>query len=252
MTTNQRLEAARAKWREDPEPLNDPPRKIDRMQQFPILANVEQILEGWFHERDGVFVGGQGYLCTDREHIFSNLVPDCVVALGVDAERILATNGYVISEVGKPPEFVLEVASKSTGRRDYTLKRRRYAEMGVLEYWRFDHTGGKFHDAPLAGDRLAEGVYTPFALEESPDGEMRGYSPTLGLYLCWVKGQLLLFDPVSRQRLLSRVELIDRIDQAEAGRDEAKARRDQAEAQRDEALREAERLRELVRRLKSD
>ena len=245
MTTNQQLEAARAKWREDPEPLNDPPRKIDRMQQFPILANVEQILEGRYDGRDDVLVSGQGYLCMDREHIFSNLVPDCVVAFGVDAGRILATNGYVISEVGKPPDFILEVASKSTGRRDYTLKRRRYAEMGVLEYWRFDHTGGKFHDAPLAGDSLSEGVYTPFALEESPDGEIRGYSPTLGLYLCCVKGQLLLFDPVSGQHLLSRVELIDRIDRSEAGRE-------QAEAQRDEALREAERLRELVRRLKSD
>ena len=245
MTTNQQLEAARAKWREDPEPLNDPPRKIDAMQQFPTLANIEQILEGRYDGRDDVLVSGQGYLCTDREHIFSNLVPDCVVAFGVDAGRILATNGYVISEVGKPPDFILEVASKSTGRRDYTLKRRRYAEMGVLEYWRFDQTGGKHHDAPLAGDSLSEGVYTPFALEEFPDGEIRGYSPALGLYLCWVKGQLLLFDPVSRQRLLSRVELIDRIDQAEA-------RREQAEAQRDEALREAERLRELVRRLKSD
>ena len=238
MTTNQRLESARTKWREDPEPLNDPPRKIDAMQQFRTLANIEQILEGRYDGRDDVLVNGQGYLCTDREHIFSNLAPDVVVAFGVDVERIEATNGYVISEVGKPPDFILEVASKSTGRRDYTLKRRRYAEMGVLEYWRFDQTGGKRHDAPLAGDRLSDGDYTPFALEKSPDGEIRGFSPTLGLYLCWVKGQLLLFDPVSGEHLLSRVELLARIGQAEA--------------QRDEAVREAERLRELVRRLKSD
>ena len=63
------------------------------------------------------------------------------MAFDVDPERITETNGYVISEVGKPPEFVLEVASETTGVRDYTVKRDRYAEMLIGEYWRFDHTG---------------------------------------------------------------------------------------------------------------
>ena len=49
---------------------------------------------------------------------------------------------YTISEIGKPPDFVLEVASEGTGRRDYTVKRDIYAGYGVTEYWRFDHTGG--------------------------------------------------------------------------------------------------------------
>ena len=64
------------------------------------------------------------------------------MAFGVDPAAIFARNGYVISEVGKPPDFVLEVASESTGRRDYTHKRAIYAEYGVAEYWRFDRSGG--------------------------------------------------------------------------------------------------------------
>ena len=69
-------------------------------------------------------------------------------------------NGYVIEEVGKPPDLVMEVASASTGRNDYTEKRITYADLAVPEYWRFDYTGGAYHDAPLAGDRLSEtGVY---------------------------------------------------------------------------------------------
>ena len=230
MTTNQKLGAAEAKRREDPVPLPNPPLKVDAMQQFPILANTEQILSRWYGGRSDVLVGGQGYLCADRRNIRSSPVPDCVVAFDVDARRIFNTNGYVISEVGKPPEFVLEVASKTTGRRDYEVKRGIYAEMGVLEYWRFDWTGGQYHDVPLAGDSLTEGVYTPFPIEELSSGEIRGYSPILRLYLCWVNQRLLFFDHSKGEYLPDGFELM---------------------TQRDEAVREAERLREVVRRLKS-
>ena len=58
-----------------------------------------------------------------------------------------ARNGYLIPEQGKPPDFVLEVASEGTGREDETVKRDAYEAMGVREYWRFDHTGGEFHSA---------------------------------------------------------------------------------------------------------
>ena len=47
-------------------------------------------------------------------------VPDCIVAfdLPVPPAEIIASNGYTISEIGKPTDFVLEAASKSTGERD--------------------------------------------------------------------------------------------------------------------------------------
>lgn len=68
-------------------------------------------------------------------------------------------NGYVISDQGKPPEFILEVGLPSTRREDTGRKREFYARLGVLEYWRFDE-----EDSPnvvkLAGDRLVGDVRT--------------------------------------------------------------------------------------------
>ena len=63
-------------------------------------------------------------------------------------------NGYIIiSRQGKPPDLVMEIASRRTGRTDVLDKPDRYAALGIPEYWRFDETG-EFHGASLAGDRL--------------------------------------------------------------------------------------------------
>ena len=144
-----------------------------------------------------MLVGSDGYLCYDTRDPSRWVRPDCVVAFGVDPAAIFARNGYVISEVGKPPDFVLEVASESTGRRDYTRKRELYAEYGVAEYWRFDRSGGEYHDGPLSGDRLANGRYEPLPLDTGADGVIRGYSPVLGLQLHWDAGQLRFYDPAA-------------------------------------------------------
>ena len=201
----------------------------------------------------------RGYLCPDRRNVRSCPVPDCVVAFDVDPEYISITNGYVISEVGKPPEFVLEVASKSTGERDYTAKRDDYAALGVGEYWRFDPSGGSYHDAPLAGDQLTDGVYAPMPVMEEADGMIWGYSPTLELDLCWDGGQLRFYDPAGRVYLPSQTELKDmrdaseaRAEQAQARAEQAEARAEQAQARTDEVLSENERLREELRRLQSE
>ena len=96
---------------------------------------------------------------------------DGVFAEGLEDPRaIIKRNGYVISEVGKPPDLVLEVESRSTGRRDYTVKRGGYAGYGVREYWRFDPSGGKYHDAPLACDTLVDGKYERNEIVSEPDG----------------------------------------------------------------------------------
>ena len=238
MTAGRSLKALTADERSDLEPLPDPPRSHD-MQQHKHITRTDQTLETWFHgRRERVLVNGQGYLCRERRDARSSPHPDCVVAFDVDAEAITETNGYVINEVGKPPEFVLEVASRTTGERDYILKREQYAALGVGEYWRFDHTGGNYHDVALAGDLLVDGSYIPFPITREPDGVIWGYSPTLELALCWVERELRLYDPVEGIYLPGQLEL--------------KAQRDAAEARRDAAEREAERLREQLRRLKSE
>ena len=127
--------------------------------------------------------------------------PDCVFADRADPASIEDLNGYIISVMGKPPDFVLEVASRSTGRRDYTVKREGYATLGIREYWRFDYTGGRFHDAPLAGDKLVDGVYVPIDIAHEPDGRHWGYSEALGLELWWDGGMLRFRDPATGEFL---------------------------------------------------
>ncbi len=143
-----------------------------------------------------MLVGGGGYLIFNAGDV-DEFYPDGLVAKGVsDPQGIIWRNGYVISEVGKPPDFVLEVASRSAGRRDYTVKRDGYARYGVREYWRFDPTGGEYHDAPLGGDRLVEERYEPLEIVSEPDGPHWGCSEALGLELWWDDRKLRFRDPV--------------------------------------------------------
>ena len=123
--------------------------------------------------------------------------PDLLIAFGVNPALWQARNGYLIPEQGKPPDFVLEIASESTGREDETVKRDDYEAMGVSEYWRFDHTGGEFHSVPLAGDKLVEGEYRPIEIARVSDEMYRGHSDALNLDLCWEYGRLRWYDPVA-------------------------------------------------------
>ena len=194
-----------------PPKLPDPPR-INDMRQRLSLSIFDGTLMPHFADRPDVLVCGSGYLCyRTTDHPSTRLEPDGLVAFGVEPEEIIIDNGYIISDVGKPPDFVLEVASRSTGRRDYTVKRDGYAGFGVGEYWRFDHTGGRYHDAPLAGETLVNGRYEPIELSENRPGKMygmlSGYSPTLDLYLCWDRGNLRFYDPKTDEFLLDPMEL---------------------------------------------
>ena len=130
--------------------------------------------------------------------------PDLLVAFGVDLEPIMRRNGYIIWEVGKPPEFVMEVASESTHHRDTGFKRDRYASIGVTEYWRVDPTGGDHYGYALAGDRLADGAYQELPITTEPDGMVWGYSPTLDLCLCWYTAWDWDVDDASNLRFYNR------------------------------------------------
>ena len=233
--------APRTSWiRTDPEyghiePLPDPPKKWDGMQESRFIVNARFVFQWHFRDRPDVLVNGAGYLCHNTRDPDDWTYPDVIVAFGVDPRAIVARNGYVIDEIGKPPDFVLEVASKSTGENDYTEKRQTYANLRVAEYWRFDNTGGKFHDKALGGDILLPGgVYQPVELRTDADGVIRGYSPILGLELCWDHGRLRFYDPQTGQYLPDGKETIALWKSAEA-RAEAEAARADAEAARADA-----------------
>ena len=122
------------------------------------------------------------------------MAPDLHVAFNADVQAYRDSNGYIISEQGKPPDFVLEIASRSTGRHDVEKKRPGYAALGIPEYWRFDETGD-FHGTRLAGDRLVEDRYEPIPIETVEEGVLQGYSSVLNLLIRWDHGELGWHDP---------------------------------------------------------
>ncbi len=176
-------------------------------------------------------------------------IPDLVVMRG-DRDLVEEQRGYAIDRQGKAPDFVLEVASPTTGRADYTEKRRDYERYGVLEYWRFDPSGGEYHDAALAGDRLVDGVYQPIDIEEMGEGRLRGYSESLGLYVCWEEGMLRFFDPQTETYLRSHEESEARAETAEARAKTAEARAHEEAAARRSAEARAAELEAELRRLR--
>ena len=237
------------------EPLPDPPKKID-MQQDPRIYDFRRILDLHLSHRDDVLIAGGGYLRQRAGDESERFVPDCVVAFDVNPPGIVARNGYVIEEVGKPPDLVLEVASRSTRRRDYTVKRDGYAQYGVGEYWRFDHARGPSR-IPLAGDILVGGQYEPLPVNTDPDGLIWGYSLALDVEICWDNGEVQLRDhytkeflPRPRQERRMRYAAEARADQAEARAEDAEARAEDAEARRDAA--EARRAEEHHARLSAE
>ena len=142
------------------------------------------------------------------------MAPDLLVAFDADLEAYRASNGYVISEQGKPPDLVMEIASRSTGQRDVEDKGPAYAALGIPEYWRFDETGD-FHGTRLAGDRLEEGRYEPIPVETIEEGVLQGYSSVLDLLIRWDHGELGWHDPETGQHIATFVQERARADAAE-------------------------------------
>ena len=223
--------------------LPDPPqREPDELTNYDHLHKAGNALHlaRHFGNPETTLVEAERWMVSDPEADRSRARrPDLLVAFDVDPVMYEANNGYVVSEQGKPPDFVLEVASISTARVDVIDKRAEYAALGILEYWRFDKTG-EYHGARLAGDRLVNEVYVPLPIEELPDGSLQGYSAALKLYLRWEQGQLAWYDPVTGRHILT-------YDDQKAMADSERARADTAEAGWN---RERARVRELEAELR--
>ena len=145
------------------------------------------------------------------------LIPDLLIAFNINRAGIIASKGYSIQEQGKPPDFVLEIASEHTRHNDYENKRVGYANFGVTEYWRFDPIWGKFYPTGLAGDRLVDGVYVPITIHRIEENRYWGHSEALNLDLCWEYGDLRWYDPVAQRYLRT-------YDEAESDREAAESR----------------------------
>ena len=167
----------------------------DGEYQAPIYREIVGAVQNFFRDRPDVHVNGNTMMYYEEGNPRRVVSPDCYVAFGVDVEAIYRNNTYLIWEVGKPPDFVLEIGSSSTRRNDLVTKRELYARLGIGEYWRFDGTGGDFYREPLVGEFLENGEYRRFELHHELDGMVWCHSPALNLDLCWDNGQAALLRP---------------------------------------------------------
>ena len=167
----------------------------------------------------------------------NRVAPDVLVAFGVGTH---SRSSYLVWEEGKPPDWVLEVASPSTAANDLDFKRRAYAAMGVPEYWLFDPKGDVFPagQPQLQGLALSDGGYVRLA-PRLADGLAMIRSGVLGLDLR-VEGEFIrMRDPATREDILHQGEFKALAEREMARRKgaEAHAKREAEHAQREAARR---------------
>ena len=139
------------------------------------------------------------------------LRPDVQVVFGVkrDAQR----STFRVWEEGKAPDFVLEVASRSTAQNDARPKAREYLRVGVCEYWRLNPEGSLM-GVPLEGYRAHGGRYQRVESETGPGGVEYLRSEVLGLELhtACLHGAtvLVLRDPLTGEEFDDAVQEFDR------------------------------------------
>ena len=209
-----------------PDPPEIPEDKMTSFNQLTANGAAHHLVQH-LGDPEATLVAGEHYLAVVPTTDMTGVrYPDLLVAFGADPVAYYRSNAYVISEQGKPPDFVLEIVSPSSRRADRVDKREDYAALGIPEYWRFDETARR-RENRLAGDRLVEGVYEPIAIEELPDGVLQGYSAALNLYLRWEQGQLRLHDPATGRHILT---YDDQRARAESERDRAESERDRADS----------------------
>ena len=166
---------------------------VDNSRQFKVLLYAGQVLMDELAGRAAV--GSDMAIHYQKGDRGAFIVPDLFVARGVeDRDRL----SYKLWEE-PTPNFVMEVLSRKTWRKDVGEKKDTYEFLGVDEYWLFDPME-KYLDMPLAGYRLCDGVYERLA----PNARGRLPSEALGLELWGGEGELRFHDAHTGDYLMPR------------------------------------------------
>ena len=201
----------------------------DSREQGRFLREITIVLAGFFLNDPTIEVDSDTFIYFIEGDPNRKVAPDLLIAFGVSKESLERNNVYLVWEVGKFPDFILEVGSFSTADNDLGPKRALYAELGALEYWRYDPTGGEHYGEPLVGEYLVDGEYRRFEMMPDPDGYPRAHSPLLNLDLRWEEERLHFYDPVTGVWLENYQEVAARASAAEAKVESERASRQSAQ-----------------------
>ena len=188
------------------------------------LIDSREALRAHFRSDPQVHVGADLLLYYEEGEPRQCVAPNVFVVRGLARDEPLRV--YKLWEVGKAPDFVLEITSRGTRYEDLGVKRGLYETLGVGEYFLFDPLG-EYLQPPLQGFRLAEGAYQP--ITGSPEALLP--SETLGLELGIQDGFLRFRDPRTGEWLRTPTERVVAHEDAEARVAAAEARAAAAEAE---------------------
>ena len=203
----------------------------DALYQLDHFIEILSILKSFFSPRKDVAVSGDNFIYYQEGNPRANVAPDCFALIGGNVDSLWDNNRYLMWEVGKAPDFVLEIGSPSTWRQDMGPKRELYASLGVVEYWMFDPSGGDHYGFALRGETLVDGEYREMDMVRGADGSVWGYSPVLSLELHWRDGRLWFYDPTARRWIENMEETEARAQTAEVRNAELEARNAELEAE---------------------
>ena len=184
------------------------------------------------------------------------LSPDVLVALGTQHRP--ARREYDADAHG-PPDFVLEVLSRSTWQRDVDAKLKTYAAIGVRECFLFD-PAAELSVPVLQGFALTKRSVQPLPVETLADGRHGVRSDVLRLVACVGRAggeqagrepgapTLRWHDPETGRDLPSPAEETAARVAAEQAAAQAERQREEVARERDELLRRNAELEALLRR----
>ena len=193
------------------------------------MVDAEYVLRFRYSPRKDVFVGIDLLVYYTEGPKPKSVAPDVFVSFDVPS---YPREIYRISEEGKPPDWVLEIASPTTYQKDVGDKKKLYESMGVGEYFVYDPQGG-MHDPRLQGWVLQPGGYAELADLGRPGVPVALWSEVLGLELHFDGTDLRLWDR-------STASYLRRIDESERRGDIAEAKREVAEQRAGDAERRAD------------
>ena len=218
-----------------PESDGEPMAETPRHQQ--VMIDCMDILRSHFHGFADVYIGGNMLLYYEEGNPRKSVSPDVFMVRGLSKKELRT---YKTWEQPPTLDFVLEVASPSTYRRDFNEKMEIYAKiLCVKEYCIYD----PYHeiDPYFVGFRLVGEVYEQIAYVNE-----RLPSETLGLEVGERDGALRLYDPIKGEWLSTSQE---RVAAAEAHAAEESSARQEAESRAQYAEAELAKLRAALERL---
>lgn len=198
-------------------PVSDRKPMAETPEHLEAMLYLLDALMRYFAGREDVYVAGNQFMYWIEGNPSQRVAPDVYVAFGVPKRPWRAT--WKVWEVGKAPDVIFELTSRSTAPEDLGRKYRLYQRLGVKEYILIDATR-EYLIEPVILHRLVGHEYQQIPNERPNDREWRAYSEQLGLYVV-VRAEdegykVRLYDPSEGRIIPTAMELAEQAAELEA------------------------------------